>query len=250
MSIEERYQRATRSGDLKVGRWNGPTSDADILGAAAFVPDRLGTMLMRLQDAYAGAKGEKALYEAEAFRLYQRLPQLRRQLESVRKAVEAEHEDKHNAHVIARQMYYVDKVAREVDGTADEAKRETITGRAMVLMQLKGLREVTEAVGSAAFLIARRLALDITPEIRAAIAGRVLETFLDPNCPQCTGRKFVGGAYRGDRVETCRACGGAGNRQDHVDQSPAEKRLAFLLSGVLSIKCGEAARAIRVALRD
>jgi hypothetical protein len=235
-TIQERYQSATRTSNLKQGRV-GATTDADVLGAAAFVPDRLGTMLFRLQDAYAGAKGEKALYEAEAFRLYQLQRQLQRQVESLRKAT------KPDVDAIA-------KKAAEVDRVADEAKRETITGRAMVLMQLKGLILVVDAVGSAAFVIARRLNLEINPEIRAAIVSRVLETFLDPNCPQCTGRKFVGGAYRGDRVEICRACGGSGSRQDHGGQSPNEKRLAFLLAGVLSVKCHEAARAIKVALRD
>ena len=130
-TTQERYQRATQSSNLRPTRV-GTTGDVDVIGAAAFVPDSLGVLLYRLVCKYDACRGEKARYEAEAFRLYQRQNQLRRQLDSMRKAPKPNHKA-------------IAKIADEVDRVGAEARRETVTGRAMVLMELKGLHEAKEA---------------------------------------------------------------------------------------------------------
>jgi hypothetical protein len=247
--VQETYQRATQSSNLKPTRC-GVRGDLDVVGAAAFVPESLGMLLFRLVGEYDRARGEKALYEIEAARLYQLLPQMRRQLEAAKSAVEAQHDEKHNAHVIAMQTRHVVKLTREIAWTADEAKRETTTGRAMVLLQLTSLHSAKQLVGELAVRIASTYTITFDHKVLMHLAGRVLDVFLDPKCPQCTGRMFSGGSHRGEMKVICRGCKGSGHRRDDLGHTEMERHLASRILVELSRKVGYAEKCLRAALRD
>jgi hypothetical protein len=235
-SVQETYQRATQSSNLKPTRC-GVRGDLDVVGAAAFVPESLGMLLFRLVGEYDRARGEKALYEAEAARLYDAQRQAAKVLDALRQAGKKDTEAFDKAQALHKSL-------------GDEARREIVTGRAMVLLQLTSLASAKQWIGELAVSLASAypVPFDITDLMH--LTGRVLDVFLDPTCPPCEGRGFNGGAHRGERQMICRVCHGSGHRRDDVGHTPEERHLASRMLIELSRRMTDAEKCLRAALRD
>lgn len=219
-TTQERYQRATQSSNLRPTRV-GTTGDVDVIGAAGMAGDSLGALLFRLVGEWDACKGEKALYEAEAARLY----------EAQRRAHKAGQTDE------AKQL-------------AEDARREVMTGRAMILLQLGTLRQAKQALFSRVLSLIAEKGQPSLENVAAALTGRILDVFLDPTCPPCEGRGFNGGHHRGERQIICRACRGSGSRRDDVGKTPSERFLAALMLAEMSRKMTEAEKSIRRSLNE
>jgi hypothetical protein len=233
-TVQETYQRATQSSNLKPTRC-GVRGDLDVVGAAAFVPESLGMLLFRLVGEYDRARGEKALYEAEAARLYDAQRKTAKTLEALRQAKKPD-----EAAILKAEALH--------EGLGREARREVVTGRVMVLSQLTSLASVKEKLGSLAYFMGGNYPFDTKALMH--ITGRVLDVFLDPTCPPCAGRGFNGGAHRGERQMICRACHGSGHRRDDVGHTPEERHLASRMLIELSRRMTDAEKCLRAALRD
>lgn len=234
-STQERYQRAVLSSDLKPTRC-GTTGDIDIIGAAGMVPETLGMMLFRLVGEWDACKGEKALYEAEAARLYELQRQSAKELQGLKRAPKPAPSE-------------IKRVENEHRRLGDEARREVMTGRAMVLVQMKSLASVKQEIGRFAYSLARSYPRFADAALMA-LTGRALDVFLDPTCPQCDGRGFNGGAHRGEKPVICRPCHGSGHRRDDLGKTPDERHFAGKLLVELSRKMTEAEKQLRAGLRS
>jgi hypothetical protein len=233
-TIAERYARATRSSHLEVNELR--TGDVDVLIAAGWVGDTLGTLLYRLVSEYDSAKGEKALYEAEVGRL---------QLLHKKHVEQRDREQKAMAHGPTR--YAV--LRAEVERLSQEIAREMVTGRAMVLMNLRSLAPAKQALGRFALLHAQVCKYQIKDADVLALAGRVLDVYLDPNCGHCNGRGFTGGSHRGEKQVICRPCKGSGKRRDAIGRNTDERQFAGSLLFEMSDKTARVERSMRNFLR-
>lgn len=107
---------------------------------------------------------------------------------------------------------------------------------------------VASAVQSHAITAAKRLRLDrLEAEIRT-VADQVLDVFLSPGCPTCSGRGFNGG-YGAPQV-LCPPCRATGKRVVEYGQDVIEHEFARWLLDDLTTKIQEAERQIRAKQRD
>jgi hypothetical protein len=107
------------------------------------------------------------------------------------------------------------------------------TDKVLALLELKTLRSTKEALGDLALTQATRVRFARADAEVLKVAGRVLDAFLDPNCPRCDGRGFSGGGRHeqsGPQV-LCRPCGGTGKRRGQMGRDDEERRFA---GGLLS----------------
>lgn len=234
-TTQERYQRATQSSNLRPTRV-GTTGDVDVIGAAGMVPDTLGASLFRLVGEWDAHKGEKELHEAEAARLYGIHRLAIRALQNMKRGGADEERIK--------------RAEDLVEAIGKEARREVTTGRLMVLIHLKTLESTKQQLGAFALNLSKTYPFQLTKRDLMALTGRVLDAFLDPNCPHCQGRGFNGGRYRGDKQVICRPCKGAGHRHDDVGKTADERHLAGRLLSEMCRKMTEAEKSIRRSLNE
>ncbi|WP_092946847.1 hypothetical protein [Roseateles sp. YR242] len=188
---EERYARATRSSHLEVAADQRGDIDSIIAAGGA---DSLGVILARVRAEWDGQAGELALYQqAQA-------DQLRQAREHADLAQRAKDDDVAAGHRDAVVFH------------TQQAQREAITGRAMVMMNMPTLRIAKQAL--LGFAVKQALVKKINTGDDAALfamLGNVLDTWVDRKCHHCGGRGFNGG-YRQPQVH-CRPCRGTGNRR-------------------------------------
>ena len=195
-TIAERYSRALESHHLEVKEGRG---DVDLLVAAGWVHDGLGTKLYRLRSEWDAVRGEHRLAEAAA--------QVADKKHTVRvRAVArmAEGDDRAEALQYAR-----DQIAA--------AERAALTARALIMVHLKTLHAATVALGAFAVIHAIDVRYRVRGDNAQRIAGRALDAWLDPNCPTCEGRGYTGGFTL--PMALCNHCGGTGSRQYRLDRS-------------------------------
>jgi hypothetical protein len=88
---------------------------------------------------------------------------------------------------------------------ADEAQRSALaslrTEFVLALSAMTTLREARERLSVFALELARRRRVKFDETAVAYLAGRVLNVFLEPNCPLCDGRGFT---KRGRHEHTAR----------------------------------------------
>lgn len=104
------------------------------------------------------------------------------------------------------------RLVSEYDQVAADVRRtgtDDLTGMVLILMHLKSLNTVKEALGSFALQLATRQAFMLTDRAVLDLTGRVLTAWLDPNCHKCGGTGKIGG-YDGRIQATCRSCAGSG----------------------------------------
>ena len=123
------------------------------------------------------------------------------------------------------------RLAVEFDTVRGEVRRGALnqTERFLVLSQLKTLREARDAFGAFAIVMATKAAFMQDDAAALAIAGRVLDVWLDQLCHHCDGRGFTGGSHRGEHQTLCRPCRGSGHRRDWIGKTAEERQFASRL---------------------
>lgn len=215
--IEERYARAISSSHLEVKEGRG---DADTIIAAGMANETLGVMLSRLRAEWDAAAGELLLYQ-------------RAQREWLRRADDEAVALKADPRRLSREAF-----------CRSEADREEVTGRAMVLMGLRTLKDVKQALYRFAYLQAERRGVAATHPGITPLCGAVLTAWLDRKCHHCEGRGFNGG-YREPQVR-CRHCRGTGHRRiAQLHQVDALHAYGLWLLNVMDSKAAGAMSQVR-----
>lgn len=211
-TVDERYATAVDSSHLEVDP--DERCDVDLLIAAGWVRDGLGTSLYRLrvewdavQTEYRNARA--VVHEAKA---------------------EIESFSKEGAKLWKKGRFdEAGELQRQAYATEEESTRAAQTEHTLLLTRLKTLRATREAVDRFAARLALRIWISPADFIVQRIAGRALEAWLDDNCTKCDGRGFNGGF--GTPLVLCSGpdgCGGTGRRRlvlHHSDDGHAFGRL-------------------------
>lgn len=228
-TIAERYSRALESHHLEVKEGRG---DVDLLVAAGWVHDGLGTKLYRLRSEWDAVRGEHRLAEAAA--------QVADKKHTVRvRAVArmAEGDDRAEALQYAREQI-------------EAAERAALTARALIMVHLKTLHAATVALGAFAVIHAIDVRYRVRGDNAQRIAGRALDAWLDPNCPTCHGTKVTGGLFGGPKL-VCAHCGGYGTRNDvRLDRSEEGHKFGRSLLVQMDEKTDYVGKQMRIFLRN
>jgi len=208
-TLGERYGSATESSNLRVE--NDRRGPADLLIAAGWLEDHLGALLFRLGHEFDGQKGEHGIAKAEFERMELLACRLERgPLPPPPDAVDLVPVDMVQYAIDARA-----KLKAQAAALREEAKRQAITSRALILINLKTLREAKEALAAFAWRQGRRWHLEWPDHVMAAVVGQALDIHLDATCHHCQGRGFNGG-FGGPRIQ-CKPCGETGARsKQHI----------------------------------
>ena len=188
-TTEERYARAIRSSHLEVKE--EARGDVDTIIAAGMA-ETLGVLLSRLRAEWDAQAGEALQYERAA-KGFNRMAD---EQASLARRSTGDEKTKHVA---------------EAERLREEGRRELITGRAMVLMNLTSLGQAKGAIFNFAYRSAPRRGVSGDDPELFALCGKVLDVWLDRRCHHCEGRGFNGG-YRKEQI-TCGHCRGTGHRR-------------------------------------
>lgn len=247
-TLGERYSSATNSSHLKLSKVEEGRCDLDIVVAAGWAghDNSLGMLLYRLASEYDTVRSSQKLAVRQADMRATAMSVLRRK--------------------IADQSISDDRrleLAAEYQAHERESAREWITNRVLILSQLKSLTAAKEAVGQWAVVEAERVGfMRIGPiptalagvkawrkahakraECIATLAGRTLESWLDPLCHKCEGRTFNGGC--GSPRVGCKACRETGRRTAALSKVPEEQNFCLRLSAQMSAKASDAEAEMR-----
>jgi hypothetical protein len=253
-TLAEKYARAINSSHLEVcERRRG---DVDLLIAAGWVPEHVGTMLYRLAVEFDEARGDTAIVRRNHTGQLQQVHSFSR-LMATEKAKAAP-----DTGLMAKWKDRIREIQCEID-------RDLKVQRAFILLKLKSLPATKEAFGQwARVQAAKRNFMPLSDpgkattvqavigwreEVRArdavivAIAGRLLEIMLDPLCTRCEGRGFNGG-YDGSPQSFCKHC--VAGRRKVQSRSDAEEAFAGYLHLEADKMLNEVDRKMRAWLRD
>lgn len=216
----ERYSSAVVTSHLEVKPTAG---DVDLLVAAGWVADTLGTSLYRL----------RVEFEACDLRSVQPL--------RPEEAPEWTHLEGNEA---AAKLWH----AREHLRILEEFAARRVTAKALALLHLKSLRPTVEAVGVFAWFLAGRERYAGEPATVNGIVGRVIDLWLDPICHHCAGRGFNGGF--GVPLVICTHCGGSKVRRPRLAKSEAGHQFGLTLLSELDRKADKVARLMTRFLKN
>lgn len=121
------------------------------------------------------------------------------------------------------------RLRQEFDTVRAEVRPEgelNITERLLVLSQLRSLHATKQRLWTQVRAWRREDPLPMTANEAMEVTGRVLDAWLDPNCPTCDGRGFLGGTHRGEQRLKCRACQGTGLRRTGIARDGRQRLLA------------------------
>lgn len=214
-TTEERYARAIRSSHLEVKE--EARGDVDTIIAAGMA-ETLGVLLSRLRAEWDAQAGEALQYEkaAKEFnRMADAMASDARRHAHAAKVAEASNAKPMKDGDVRADPDALKRMSRHAEQEAerlrDEGRRELLTGRAMVLMNLTSLGQAKGAIFNFAYRSApRRGIAGDDPEL-FTLCGKVLDVWLDRRCHHCEGRGFNGG-YRKEQI-TCGHCRGTGTRR-------------------------------------
>jgi hypothetical protein len=227
VTVGERYGTSTDSSNLRLKETR---CDADMLIAAAWLPNDLGALLFRLAREVEGAKGEHGIAQVEFDRAEQVACRTEREALSLSDPSE------------------VAKKLREAKELRDRAEAQALSSRLMVLMHLKSLREVRQALWAVAIQRAAAAGHDWGSVIIGTLVGQVLDVHLDRTCHGCQGRGSNGGY--GTPQLICRKCAGTGRRgEKHVGKDQAQRQFAGRLLDEIDAAIGRAAAGMIRALK-
>ena len=198
-NLEERYSRAIESSHLEV--LADERCSVDMLIAAGWVKEGLGTALYRLRSEYDSVRGAHVLARRELSELQTRIDRLNRA------AREEQDYSKRPALALAVKL------------GVEELKRAELTERVLILAQLKSLPDTKRSMGRFAIAMATRSRFMENDRVVTNIAGACLSLWLDPLCPQCNGTGLAGGV--GVVKGICSACGGSKTRPYQLDKTAA-----------------------------
>lgn len=196
-NLEERYSRAIESSHLEV--LTDERCSVDMLIAAGWVKEGLGTALYRLRSEYDSVRGAHVLARRELLQLQHHIDRLRRALRD------------------EPDMSKRPALTEAVKLGVEELKRAELTERVLILSQLKSLPATKRSMGKFAITIATRERFMQSDNVVAAIAGACLSLWLDPLCPHCNGTGLSGGV--GVVKGICNECGGSKTRPYQLDKT-------------------------------
>lgn len=233
MTTGERYSSAVESSNLRLGERRG---DADYIIAAGLVPNGMASALYRLQVEYDSVRvehhaAEQRMRDTEAFAKRQRDdkplgpdedPEKRRPKTAEQKAAE---------------------LLKAAEGAA-------LTSHVLILSQLQSLREAKALFGQYAVVAATKRRFMQPDRVVLALAGRVLDVFLNPRCRHCEGRGFTGGGRHEHTSPEifCRPCRGSGQRRDMVGETQDERNFAGHLQMLVDALMFDVQKQIRTGL--
>ena len=247
-TLGERYSSATNSSHLKLSKLDEGRCDLDIVVAAGWAghDNSLGMLLYRLASEYDTVRSSQKLAVRQADMRATAMSVLRRKIADPSTSDERRLE-----------------LAAEYQAHERESAQEWVTNRVLILSQLKSLTAAKEAVGQWAVVEAERTGfMRIGPiptalagvkahakraECIATLAGRTLESWLDPLCHKCEGRTFNGG-YGSPRIG-CKACRETGKRTAALSKVPEEQNFCLRLSAQMSAKTSDAEAEMRRRLK-
>lgn len=120
-----------------------------------------------------------------------------------------------------------------------EQAANDLTARVLILMNLRSLGPVKQALYGFVQQQARIKSTEMSNEDAAKLTGRVLDVWLDRICESCEGRGFTGGY--GIPKTLCPKCHGSGDRrQGRLSANQAEHTFGIWLLGVMDVKCAGA----------
>lgn len=222
-SLSERYGVAVSNG----------TGLEHMILAAGMQHERLGAILLRLQSEYDAVRGD---LERAGQIAPQRTAQAR---DLTRRAALAERLRDYDAAEVLK------AAAAEIrDRTTDEV----LSARAFILMGLKTLRNAKQRFGAFAIGLGGQPKRGIKPAVALALAGQVLDVWLDPTCHTCDGTGQIGNAYAGEVRRQCGTCCGSGHRRDIIGRNPSERIFARDLLAELQRRVAAAAGGMGQAL--
>lgn len=208
----ERYSKAIVTSHLEVKPTAG---DVDMLIAAGWLADNLGTALYRLRVEFdaCDVRSIKPL-DPEPAPDWTHMP----------------------GNEEAAKLWHATEQARILKEFA--ARR--VTAKALALLHMKSLRATVEAVGTFAWFQARRLRYDASPRTVNAIVGRAVDLWLDPICHHCGGRGFNGGF--GVPLILCTHCDGTKVRRPRLDKTEPGHQFGLALLAEMDRKADIVAR--------
>lgn len=217
LTVDERYATAVDSSHLEVEP--DRRCDVDMLIAAGWVRDGLGTSLYRLrvewdavQTEHRTAVGAMRFQEARA-------------AAKDREAWQLEQKGQAAAASALRE------IAAAVRKSASAA---ALTEQTMLLARLKGLRQAREAVHAFGRALAARARLSPDDPLVGQVSAKALDLWLNDGCPACEGRGFNGGF--GSPLVLCARCGGTGKRAQNLHHSSEWQAFGRLLLSQLDRK--------------
>ncbi len=288
-TIRERYARAMSSSHLELNA--NRRGDIDIIMAAGAVgmPDArraesiqtgysvlpMSALLLRLMAEYDEVRGPRAIarrnFEAGSTREHARA--------EATTAVNREAGRRARAGAASMTPGEVrDCVLKASEAMRDQIAHDARMAHAFVLMRLQSLASTKQAFGEWALVLAnKRHFMDVGPlpvvdpeksslvaawrkgkkaqqTVVLALAGRVLDLVLDPNCYRCEGRGFNGG-YDRNPQRICNdmrkgGCGGSGKRDTKIGKTKEEDDFAGYLMMEVDIMLGRVTREMNQKLRD
>lgn len=197
-TLPESYARAIESSRLEV--LADERCSVDMLIAAGWINETLGTMLFRLRA------------EFDMVRSAQR--------QSARNVHAAELHTGRLAAAQAKATTAEDKAMWTAlhEQAAKDAKNAALTERALIMVHLKSLPGTVEALHRFGSMWATKQKFMRDDRAVSAIVGKALDAWLDPICPACDGRGFTGGM--GIPMVICQPCGGSRLRHVHLGKRP------------------------------
>ncbi|MGA0608848.1 hypothetical protein [Caldimonas sp. KR1-144] len=238
-TVEERYTRAIRSSDLEVDEQRG---DVDMLIAAGWCHETLGTMLYRLACEFDSVKSEQHLANVEIVRAAKAIDaQIEAAAEVLKLKPEAKQEE------VEAAEYRAARMRSDAEAMRRQAEAAHVTARLLILQRMKSLDATKAALGRWACVQATRRHFMQNDADVVRLAGRVLNVFLDPTCSSCQGRGRNGGY--GSVQSICRACSGSGKRKTNLGKDAVERWFAQHLLAEMESMLAEIDRQMRRYLR-
>ena len=288
-TIREKYASAMSSSHLELNPNRRGDIDIIMAAGAAGMPDErrdestrtgystlpISALLLRLMAEYDEVRGPRAIarrnFEAGNTREHAR----------TEAATAVNREAGRRARAGEQQMTpdeIRDCVLKAADAMRDQVAHDARMAHAFVLMRLQSLASTKQAFGSWAMTLAnKRRFMDVGPmpiddpdksplmamwrkgkraqqTVVLALAGRVLDLVLDPNCYRCEGRGFNGG-YDRNPQRICNdmrkgGCGGSGKRNTKIGKTKEEDDFADYLMMEVDIMLGRTTREMNQKLRD
>lgn len=278
MTLPERYSKAIHTSRLMLSEHR--RTDADVILAAGLCghvsrPQTIGPMLFRLMVEYDEVRGQRAI--------------ARRNYDSANthENARAVASDAVTREANRRQRLGESKMTPEelqacmvkaAEDMRDQIAHNAKMAHAFVLMRMQSLASTKQAFGEWAMQMAiRRRFMDVGPmpvvdpeksglvaawrkgkaeqqRVVLALAGRVLDLILDPNCYRCEGRGFNGGYDRSPQ-KICNdmrkgGCGGSGRRSTKIGKTKEEDDFAGYLLMEVDIMLGRVTREMKERLSE
>ena len=186
-TLQERYARALESTHLELVL--DERCSVDMLVAAGWVKDGLGTMLYRLRTEYDAVRGKHMRAEIAS-------SQAMAHADAVRREAACTSSPEH----AGRLRQIAAHIARSAEG-------EALMAKVTILSAIKTLPGAKAALGRFASITATRERYMQPDAVVMRIAGQALDVWMDPSCSHCHGTGLAGGV--GVVAGICTHCGGS-----------------------------------------